>query len=47
VLLTLGDLQPLLASRPAEEIARRWFPDYRGEVPAGAFPAGWVPIRGE
>ena len=47
VLLTLGDLQPLLASRPAEEIALRWFPDYQGEVPAGAFPAGWVPIPGE
>lgn len=42
VLLTLADLQPLLLGRPAERIARRWFPDYAGEVPAGAFPAGWV-----
>ena len=46
VLLTVGDLQPLLADRAAERIARRWFPDYPGEVPAGAFPAGWVPQVG-
>jgi len=45
VLLTVGDLHPLLRGRPAEAIARRWFPDYPGEVPAGAFPAGWVPAR--
>ncbi len=42
VLLTLGDLRPLLSERPAERIARRWFPDYSGDVPVGAFPAGWV-----
>ena len=46
VLLVVGDLLPLLEGRPGEEIARRWFPDYPGEVPAGAFPAGWVPDRG-
>ena len=46
VLLTVGDLRPLLDGRPAEDVARRWFPDYAGEVPAGAFPAGWVPARG-
>ena len=45
VLLTVGDLRPLLEGRPAEQLARRWFPDYAGEVPAGAFPAGWVPAR--
>jgi len=43
VLLCLGDLRPLLEDRAGERIARAWFPDYRGEVPAGAFPAGWVP----
>ncbi|MEO6858718.1 MAG: glutathione S-transferase domain-containing protein [Solirubrobacteraceae bacterium] len=43
VLLTVGDLRPLLEGRPAEKVARRWFPDYAGEVPLGAFPAGWVP----
>jgi glutathione S-transferase len=45
VLLTLGDLRPLLESGTAAELARRWFPDYPGEVPAGAFPASWVPRR--
>jgi len=45
VLLTVGDLDPLLQGRPAAELAVRWFPDYPGEVPAGAFPAGWVPAR--
>jgi glutathione S-transferase len=43
VLLTLGDLRPLMEDRPLERVARRWFPDYAGNVPAGAFPAGWVP----
>jgi glutathione S-transferase len=43
VLLTVGDLRPLIEGRPAERVARRWFPDYPGDVPAGAFPAGWVP----
>ncbi|MBA3302017.1 MAG: glutathione S-transferase [Thermoleophilaceae bacterium] len=43
ILLVLGDLQPLIEERPAGMLARRWFPDYPGAVPAGAFPAGWVP----
>lgn len=46
VLITVGDLRPLLEGRPAEELARRWFPDYAGDVPAGAFPAGWIAARG-
>lgn len=46
VLLTVGDLRPLIEGRPAEALARRWFPDYAGEVPAGAFPEDWVPARG-
>src|SRR5215210_3520466 len=45
VLLCLGDLRPLLEGSAGERIARTWFPDYRGDVPAGAFPAGWVPAR--
>ena len=45
VLLTIGDVRPLIEGRPAETIARRWFADYPGDVPAGAFPAGWVPAR--
>jgi glutathione S-transferase len=43
VLLTVADLKPLLDGRAAERIARRWFADYPGEVPAGAFPASWLP----
>lgn len=42
VLLTIGDVRPLIEGRAGERVARRWFPDYPGEVPAGAFPAGWV-----
>jgi glutathione S-transferase len=45
VLLTVGDLRPLIEGRPAEALARRWFPDYAGDVPAGAFPEDWVPER--
>jgi glutathione S-transferase len=43
VLLTLGDLRPLLTGSAGERIALECFPEYRGEVPAGAFPAGWTP----
>lgn len=46
VLLTIGDVRPLIAGRPAEQLARRWFEDRPGAVPAGAFPAGWVPSAG-
>ena len=45
VLACVGDLQPLLAGRPAGQLAERWFPGRDGEIPAGAFPAGWVPAR--
>lgn len=45
VLLTVGDLLPLLEGRAAERIARHWFPDYGGQIPAGAYPVGWVPDR--
>ena len=43
VLLPIGDLRPLLADTAAERIALGLFPDYPGDVPAGAYPAGWVP----
>ena len=45
VLLIIGDVRPLIEGRAGEAIARRWFPDYPGDIPAGAFPAGWVPSR--
>jgi glutathione S-transferase len=42
LLQTLGDLRPGLDSRPAGALARRWFPDYPGDVPAGTLPAAWI-----
>ena len=42
LLLLLGDVRPLIAGRPAERLAR-WFDPRPGDVPAGAFPRGWVP----
>jgi glutathione S-transferase len=38
LLSTLGDLEPLIASRPCGELVRRWFPAYPGRVPAGVLP---------
>jgi glutathione S-transferase len=43
VLACVGDLAPLLDGRPGNDFWRRWFPGRPGEIPAGAFPAGWVP----
>jgi glutathione S-transferase len=43
VLLTLGDLRPLLRGSAGERIALECFPEYHGEVPPGALPAGWTP----
>jgi len=43
LLLTLADVRPLIEGRPAAELARRHFPDWPGEVPAGTLPAGWIP----
>jgi glutathione S-transferase len=40
VLLIVGDLRPTLA--PLEDWARGLFPNYAGDVPVGAFPAGWI-----
>ncbi len=45
VLQTVGDLAEQLEGRPGTALAHRWFPDYAGLVPVGAFPAGWVPAR--
>jgi glutathione S-transferase len=45
VLLCVADLEPLLRDRPAARFAERWFPGRGGEIPAGAFPAGWVPAQ--
>jgi glutathione S-transferase len=39
LLLTVGDVRPLVEGRPCAELARRLFPEYPGEVPAGTLPA--------
>lgn len=43
VLRMVGDVRPLIDARPAAQLASRFFAERPGEVPAGAFPAGWVP----
>lgn len=43
LLATLADLEPLLARRPCEALAMALFPDFPGQVPAGALPADWLP----
>jgi len=43
VLLTIGDVVPILEGTAAERIARNNFDDYGELVPAGAFPASWLP----
>jgi glutathione S-transferase len=45
LLLTIEDLANAFGSRDAFSLARRWFPDYPGHVPAGALPAQWFPAR--
>jgi glutathione S-transferase len=45
LLATVGDVRPLLAGRPAETLGVRLFPDFPGDVPAGAYPADWLPAR--
>ena len=43
LLATIADLRPLLSGRPSEALAMALFPDFPGEVPAGALPADWLP----
>jgi glutathione S-transferase len=38
LLMTIGDVRPMLAGRPAEQLALRLFPDWAGEAPAGILP---------
>jgi glutathione S-transferase len=41
----IGDLDPLLADRPAGEFWAKWFGPLPARLPSGAYPAGWVPTR--
>jgi glutathione S-transferase len=42
LLLTIGDVAPFYAGRPAESHARELFGSQAGAVPPGAFPADWL-----
>jgi glutathione S-transferase len=41
LLLTIGDVAARIATRPAERHARALWPEWAGDVPAGAFPQRW------
>jgi glutathione S-transferase len=45
LLLTIEDFASVAGSRPATELARRWFPRYPGRVPGGVLPAAWLRRR--
>ncbi|MBX5470256.1 MAG: glutathione S-transferase [Thermoleophilaceae bacterium] len=42
ILSTFADVRPWLDGRPCDAHARRLFPRYPGEMPAGTLPAAWV-----
>jgi glutathione S-transferase len=42
LLLSIGDMRPLIAGRPAATLTR-YFPPMVGEVPAGVLPTEWLP----
>jgi glutathione S-transferase len=41
LLMSIGDVRPLIAERPAAKLAR-YFPPMVGEVQPGALPAAWL-----
>ena len=46
LMMTVEDLRPIIAARPAGELAMRVDPDYPGQVPAGTLPVEWLePLR--
>jgi glutathione S-transferase len=42
LMLTMGDVRPSFAGRPAEAHAMGLFGEWAGETPAGVFPAQWL-----
>jgi glutathione S-transferase len=42
LLMTLADLRPIIEPHPAGQLALRLFPDFPGDVPAGAIPAEYL-----
>lgn len=45
LLLQIGDVRPLIEGRSAQKLVDSWFERGPADIPAGAFPAGWVPER--
>jgi len=45
LLMQIGDVRPLIEGRPAQKLVDSWFERGPADIPAGAFPAGWVPER--
>jgi glutathione S-transferase len=41
LLMSIGDVRPLIAGRPAAELTR-YFPPMVGDVPQGVLPAAWL-----
>ncbi len=46
LIMTLGDLRPLIEPRPAGALALRLFPDFPGSTPPGTLPAEWLRLAG-
>jgi glutathione S-transferase len=42
LLLTIDDVASVVGSRPASQLAFKWFPRYPGRVPSGVLPAAWL-----
>jgi glutathione S-transferase len=42
LMLTIGDVRPFFAGRPAEAHAMGLFPGWAGSTPPGVFPARWL-----
>jgi glutathione S-transferase len=42
LLMTIGDVRPMIVGRPAEGLTR-WFEPQAGEAPVGTLPAEWLP----
>ncbi len=43
LLMTIGDVAPLIEGRPVADLVRRALPAIGGHVPAGTYPADWLP----
>lgn len=43
LLMTIGDVRPLIDGRPCAELALRLFPTLPGSTPQGVLPAEWIP----